>query len=157
MSRLRQSLALQIFLGMVLGIVVGGIFGKDVQGLKMLGDIFLRLLQMLVVPFVFTVLLTGTASIGNPKDLGRVGVKVLLLYEATSLIAIAVSLAVALAIQPGIGLPKPEGAPPKPPVAPKPAAPAGGAAATPPSSTTPPTTSASTASAPSTQTPGEST
>ena len=117
MSRLRQSLALQIFLGMVLGIVVGGIFGKDVQGLKMLGDIFLRLLQMLVVPFVFTVLLTGTASIGNPKDLGRVGVKVLLLYEATSLIAIAISLSVALAIQPGMGLPKLTGAPPKPPVA----------------------------------------
>jgi Na+/H+-dicarboxylate symporter len=102
---------------MVLGIVVGGIFGKDVQGLKMLGDIFLRLLQMLVVPFVFTVLLTGTASIGNPKDLGRVGVKVLLLYEATSLIAIAISLSVALAIQPGMGLPKLTGAPPKPPVA----------------------------------------
>jgi Na+/H+-dicarboxylate symporter len=117
MSRLRQSLALQIFLGMVLGIVVGGIFGKDVQGLKMLGDIFLRLLQMLVVPFVFTVLLTGTASIGNPKDLGRVGVKVLLLYEATSVIAIAISLSVALAIQPGMGLPKLTGAPPKPPVA----------------------------------------
>ena len=117
MSRLRQSLALQIFLGMVLGILVGGIFGKDVQGLKMLGDIFLRLLQMLVVPFVFTVLLTGTASIGNPKDLGRVGVKVLLLYEATSLIAIAISLSVALAIQPGMGLPKLTGAPPKPPVA----------------------------------------
>jgi Na+/H+-dicarboxylate symporter len=117
MSRLRQSLALQIFLGMVLGIVVGGIFGKDVQGLKMLGDIFLRLLQMLVVPFVFTVLLTGTASIGNPKDLGRVGVKVLLLYEITSLIAIAISLSVALAIQPGMGLPKLTGAPPKPPVA----------------------------------------
>ena len=117
MSRLRQSLALQIFLGMALGILVGGIFGKDVQGLKMLGDIFLRLLQMLVVPFVFTVLLTGTASIGNPKDLGRVGVKVLLLYEITSLIAIAISLSVALAIQPGMGLPKLEGAPPKPPVA----------------------------------------
>lgn len=117
MSRLRQSLPLQIFLGMALGIVVGGIFGKDVQGLKMLGDIFLRLLQMLVVPFVFTVLLTGTASIGNPKDLGRVGVKVLLMYQLTSIIAIAVSLSVALAIQPGLGLPKLEGAPPKPPVA----------------------------------------
>jgi Na+/H+-dicarboxylate symporter len=117
MSRLRQSLPLQIFLGMALGIVVGGIFGKDVQGLKMLGDIFLRLLQMLVVPFVFTVLLTGTASIGNPKDLGRVGVKVLLMYEFTSIIAIAVSLSVALAIQPGLGLPKLEGALPKPPVA----------------------------------------
>jgi Na+/H+-dicarboxylate symporter len=102
---------------MALGIVVGGIFGKDVQGLKMLGDIFLRLLQMLVVPFVFTVLLTGTASIGNPKDLGRVGVKVLLMYQLTSIIAIAVSLSVALAIQPGLGLPKLEGAPPKPPVA----------------------------------------
>ncbi len=117
MSRLRQSLPLQIFLGMVLGILVGGIFGKEVQGLKMLGDIFLRLLQMLVVPFVFTVLLTGTASIGKPKDLGRVGVKVLLLYEFTSIIAIAISLGVALMIQPGMGLPKPEGPPPKPPVA----------------------------------------
>jgi Na+/H+-dicarboxylate symporter len=117
MSRLRQSLALQIFLGMVLGIVVGGIFGKDVQGLKMLGDIFLRLLKKLVVPFDFAVILNRTASIGNPKDLGRVGVKVLLLYEVTSLIAIAISLSVALAIQPGMGLPKLAGAPPKPPVA----------------------------------------
>jgi len=83
MSRLRQSLPLQIFLGMA-WVSSSRDFGKDVQGLKVLGDIFLRLLQMLVVPFVFTVLLTGTASIGNPKELGRVGVKVLLLYQLTA-------------------------------------------------------------------------
>ncbi len=113
-NKIRSSLALQIFIGMAVGIIVGSAFGKDVIQFKLVGDIFLRLLQMLVVPFVFCVLLTGAASI-NPRDLGRVGGKVILMYEATSLIAIAISLVIALIISPGTGLPKPEGPTPKPP------------------------------------------
>jgi Na+/H+-dicarboxylate symporter len=115
METLRKSLPAQIFLGMAVGIVLGMVLSGYGQYFKMVGDIFLRLLQMLVVPFVFCVLLTGTAAIGNPKDLGRVGFKVLLMYEATSLIAIALSLTVALAISPGAGLAKPAGAVPAPP------------------------------------------
>ncbi len=117
MERLRSSLALQIFTAMVLGIVVGAIFGKDAAWIKVFGDIFLRLLQMLVVPFIFVVLVTGAAAIGNPRDLGRVGLKLFALYEVTSIIAITLGLTVALVVQPGVGLPKPAGEPPKPPTA----------------------------------------
>lgn len=117
MKGFRFTLTLQIFVAMVLGIIVGAMFGKDITWIKIFGDVFLRLLQMLVVPFIFVVLVTGAASIGNPRDLGRVGLKLFALYEVTSLIAITIGLGVALLIQPGVGIPKPAGDPPKPPQA----------------------------------------
>ncbi len=115
MRTFRSSLAIQIFTAMILGILFGAIVGKDIAWIKIFGDIFLRLLQMLVVPFIFVVLVTGAASIGNPRDLGRVGLKLFILYEVTSLIAISLGLVTAMLIQPGVGLPQPAAAAAKPP------------------------------------------
>lgn len=115
MRGFRFSLAMQIFTAMILGIIVGAVVGKDIAWIKIFGDIFLRLLQMLVVPFIFVVLVTGAASVGNPRDLGRVGLKLFALYELTSIIAITLGLTVALLIQPGVGLPEPPAGAAKPP------------------------------------------
>lgn len=69
--------------------------------LSFLADAFRRLLQMLIVPLILTSLVTGVASLGNLRSLGRIGVKTLSYYVATSLLAILVGLVLVQVIQPG--------------------------------------------------------
>lgn len=119
-GKVRFPLTAQIFVGMVLGIIVGGVIGPPAGSIKFIGDIFIKLLQVVVIPLIFLVLATGTASLGDPRKIGRLGGKVLLIYEFTSLIAITLGLLLANLIQPGKGLPQP------PPGAVKPPTPMGG-------------------------------
>lgn len=100
------NLLLKILAGLILGAVCGIIFqdAKDtIVILKPFGDVFIRLLKMIIVPIVMASLIVGCSSI-SPSDLGRVGAKVLLFYIFTSFLAILVGLAVGLVLEPGVGL-----------------------------------------------------
>jgi len=90
-----------ILIGFVLGVVFGLVLPAASLSISWIGDLFLRLLKMLIVPLVFFSLLTGAASISDPKKLGRVGGKILALYLATT--AVAVSIGLVLAIVMGVG------------------------------------------------------
>lgn len=79
------------------GILVEGIFYVVGQG-------FIRLMQMLVVPLVFCSLVCGSMAIGDTKSLGKVGVKTIGFYIATTALAVTVALTTAYVIDPGMGL-----------------------------------------------------
>ncbi|MDY6985667.1 MAG: dicarboxylate/amino acid:cation symporter [Candidatus Thermoplasmatota archaeon] len=105
-----RGLVWWIFAGFVAGIAFGAIFGqseiagvKAIDILKPFGDIFLRLLQMLVVPLVFSTLIAGVVSI-EPKRVARIGASTLVLYLITTAIAISIALSLALIIKPGMGM-----------------------------------------------------
>ncbi|NLK18731.1 MAG: dicarboxylate/amino acid:cation symporter [Synergistaceae bacterium] len=100
----------QIGIGFVLGIAAGVIFGDKVQYVDPIGQVFLALLKMLIVPLVFSSLVVGAASIGDPRDLGRIGIKTLVLYLATTAVAIVIGLVLGNFLQPGVGLALSEGA-----------------------------------------------
>lgn len=68
------------------------------------GQGFIRLMQMLVVPLVFCSISTGAAAIGDTQTLGKVGLKTLIFYMFTTMVAVAVALGTALLIGPGLGL-----------------------------------------------------
>lgn len=104
----RMPLTYQIFIGMVVGLILGSIVGGPTatQWIKPFGDIFIRLIQMLVVPLVFISLVAGAASMGDMTRLGRVAIKVLVLYIGTTLIAATLGLVLGNLIQPGAGLAK---------------------------------------------------
>ena len=71
MKKIKFGLALQILVGLVLGIIVGGLFygNPAVEGyLKPIGDIFIRLIKMIVVPIVFSSLVVGIAGVGDIKQ-----------------------------------------------------------------------------------------
>ena len=70
---------------------------------KGVGDLFLRLLKMIVVPLIFTSLISGVISTGNLKGLGRLGGRTLTFYLATSMMAIIVGIVMVNIIQPGKG------------------------------------------------------
>lgn len=78
-------------------IFVNGIF-------YILGQGFIRLMQMLVVPLVFCSLICGASAIGDTKTLGKVGVKTICFYLFTTAVAVTVAITVARCINPGIGL-----------------------------------------------------
>jgi len=96
----------------LIGFAVGAIFGllfKDTSlALSWIGDLFLRLLKMLIVPLVFFSLLTGTASISDPIKLGRVGVKIIGIYLATTAVAVVIGLIIAGIFNPAAGMKLPQ-------------------------------------------------
>ena len=110
------GLTTRIFISLILGALVGVImhyfvpsgYIKDtvlVNGVfYVVGNGFLRLMQMLVVPLVFCSLVCGSAAIGDTKTLGKVGVKTLAFYLLTTALAVTVALSLANVINPGIGL-----------------------------------------------------
>ena len=112
----KRGLTTQIFIGLFLGLLVGIVFNlfvpssyiKDtilVNGIfDVLGQGFIRLMQMLVVPLVFFSLVTGAMSMGDTKKLGKIGVKTLVFYLFTTALAITLALLLASFIKPGVGI-----------------------------------------------------
>lgn len=102
----KSNLLLRILIGLVLGAIFGMIFqnaGGAIEILKPFGDLFIRLLKMIVLPVIVCTLIVGASSI-SPSHLGKVGVKVIAFYMFTSLCAIVIGLAVGSILQPGVGL-----------------------------------------------------
>ncbi|MGF9908583.1 cation:dicarboxylate symporter family transporter [Brevibacillus fortis] len=103
----RFGLAMQIVVGLILGILVGAIFyGNPAVAtyLQPIGDIFLRLIKMIVVPIVVATLIVGVAGVGDMKKLGKIGGKTILYFEIVTTIAIIVGLLAANIFQPGAGV-----------------------------------------------------
>ena len=107
-SKIFISLNAGAILGVILHYVVPESYIRDtvlINGIfYVVGNGFLRLMQMLVVPLVFCSLICGSAAIGDTKTLGKVGVKTLGFYMLTTALAVVVALSLANVINPGIGL-----------------------------------------------------
>jgi len=99
----RKPLYFQIAVGIVLGVGLGLILGPEAKAVKPLGEIFLRLLTMLVVPLTFFTLVSGMTKLGNLRTLRSIGGWVVVYYAFSSVIAAALGVAVALLVRPGIG------------------------------------------------------
>jgi Na+/H+-dicarboxylate symporter len=99
-----------LFLGILFGIIFNLLGSKPVNDtlikwiLDPLGNIFLRAIKMVVVPLVLFSLIVGTASIGDIKKLGRIGVKTLGFYLTTTALAVTIALIIANILKPGIGV-----------------------------------------------------
>jgi Na+/H+-dicarboxylate symporter len=99
----RANLLLRILAGLILGAVVGLIAGPEIAWVKPFGDVFVRLLKMIVMPVVFFTLVVGAASI-SPARLGRVGAKIVVYYLFTSAFAVTIGLLFGNLLHPGMGL-----------------------------------------------------
>ncbi|NLW39722.1 MAG: dicarboxylate/amino acid:cation symporter [Tissierellia bacterium] len=115
MGKKGKGLTTKIFIGLLVGLVVGilvyylpeGTLRDDIliDGIfQLLGQVFLRGIMMMVVPLVFISLVNGTASMGDVKKLGRVGARTILFYLVTTAFAVTLALALGYLLKPGIGL-----------------------------------------------------
>ncbi|HBZ58723.1 MAG TPA: dicarboxylate/amino acid:cation symporter, partial [Sutterella sp.] len=100
------GLAWQMLIGLVLGVIVGAVIDAEIGKtyLQPFGTLFIRLIRMVVVPLVIATLIAGAANIADISKLGRVAVKILLLYAAGSALAVIFGLFFANVIDPGVGL-----------------------------------------------------
>jgi len=92
----------QIFMGMLLGILIGHFFGGFGQHLQILSDIFLRLIKMVIAPLVLSTLVVGIAKLGNFKTVGRIGVKTLLYFQFATILALVSGLVIVNTFEPGL-------------------------------------------------------
>lgn len=102
--KIKFNLVTQIFFAFVLAIILGSVFGSSIDFLKPFGDLFLRLIKFIIAPLILSTLVVGVAGTSNPKQLGRIGLKTVGYYLATTAVAIVIGLAVAFMISPGKGV-----------------------------------------------------
>lgn len=112
----KMGLTTKIFIGLIGGLLLGVILNlwvphsyfRDtvlVDGIfYVVGNGFIRLMKMLVVPLVFCSLVCGSSAIGDTKSLGKVGGKTIVFYLLTTALAVTVAITVATVVRPGVGL-----------------------------------------------------
>ena len=99
-----MKLWMKILIAMGVGVLVGVVVGPSTEVLKPVGDIFLNLINMIIVLLVLSSMTVGITSIHDPKKLGRVGMKTLVMYLIMTVVAICMGLAFAEFFAPGAGL-----------------------------------------------------
>ncbi len=99
-----RSLTFQVITAIIIGIIVGAIFPELGVQLKVLADIFIKLIKMLIAPIIFLTVVIGIGSMGNLKKVGKIGGKALIYFEVVSTIALAIGLVVVHFVNPGHGL-----------------------------------------------------
>lgn len=111
MNGFKITLAWQILIALILGVIVGSVMhgAESVDWLvinffKPAGDIFIRLIKMIVVPIVVSTLVVGIAGVGDAKKLGRIGLKTIIYFEIITTVAIIIGLTAANVFQPGHGI-----------------------------------------------------
>jgi len=94
----------RIFPALLIGILVGWLWGPGAAEIKWIGDLFIRLIRMLVAPLVFVIIVSGIAALGDPRKLGSIGAKTLGLYVVCTAIAVSLGLFLGSWVQPGLGV-----------------------------------------------------
>lgn len=101
MKKLLKNLGLWIIIAMVIGVVVGIFMGPEASMFKPLGDLFIQLIKMLVVPLVLVSIISGASALGETKSAGLIGAVSIGFMFATTIIAIVVALLLGEVFQPG--------------------------------------------------------
>ena len=103
-QRFFRTLYFRVIVGIILGVLVGILAPHWAEKLKPLGDIFIKLIRMMITPIIFFSVVIGIANIGSTHKLGRVGIKALVYFEVVTTFALLIGLAVASVFQPGKGM-----------------------------------------------------
>jgi len=103
-----KAILIALFLGLVVGLTLNLAAPSIFESLNQyvfnpIGQLFIRLIKMLVVPVVFISIVLGAAGLGDPKQLGRIGLKSISFFLVTTAVAISIAVTFALIIKPGAG------------------------------------------------------
>lgn len=98
------GLTTQIFIGLVAGVVIGWASPELGVGIQPLADLFLRMIKMIIAPLIFSTLVVGIAGTGDLKTMGRIGLKAMIWFWATTVVALVLGLVMVNIFRPGAGL-----------------------------------------------------
>ena len=107
MKKFKLGLGTQILIGLTLGVIVGAIFYGNpavIPFLQPLGDVFIRLIKMIIVPIIFCALVVGIAGGEDGKQIGRLGLKTIIYFEVVTTVAILVGILAGNIFHPGTGI-----------------------------------------------------
>ena len=93
-----------MIIGLVLGVLLGFFLGDWATYFKPLGDIFIRLIKMIIIPLIFFSIVSGITNVKDTKTLGRLGLKSLFAFLVTTFLAITIGLVIGSILEPGSGL-----------------------------------------------------
>jgi aerobic C4-dicarboxylate transport protein len=99
-----KKLWIQVLIGMAVGVVLGAVAPETGAAMKPLGDAFIKLIKMIIAPIIFVTVVSGLAKMSNMKEVGRIGVRAVILFEIVSTLAMVVGLVVGILVRPGAGL-----------------------------------------------------
>lgn len=99
-----SKLGAWIIAATLLGAVVGLVMGETARMFAPVGDLFMQLIKMVVIPMVFFSLVGGGASLGNSKSAGKIGIVTFLYYAVTTILSVAVGLLFGEIFRPGDGI-----------------------------------------------------
>ncbi|MBC3955190.1 dicarboxylate/amino acid:cation symporter [Pseudomonas triticifolii] len=102
--KIAKSLYFQIICAVILGVLVGHLWGQQAVALKPLGDAFIKLIKMMIAPVVFCTIVTGIAGMSDKQSLGRLMSKTLLLFLGLTVISLIIGLVAVYVFQPGTGM-----------------------------------------------------
>ena len=101
---MKLKMPTQIIIAIILGIIVGLWLKEKAEHLQLIGDLFIRLLKMIIIPLILASVVSGITQIGNIRNLGRIGLKTFLYYLITTTLAVTIGLVLVNLIQPGTGV-----------------------------------------------------
>lgn len=115
MKKFHLTLTKQIFIGLALGVIVGGCIHyfldahphakeQTIQWVRVLSRVFLSLIKMIIAPLLFSTLVVGIAGAGTIKEVGRIGLKALIYFEIVTTLALFIGLGAVNLTKPGIGV-----------------------------------------------------
>ncbi|NQD53040.1 cation:dicarboxylase symporter family transporter, partial [Bacillus altitudinis] len=101
---MKKFVAFQIMIALVIGALIGHFFPDFGMALRPIGDGFIRLIKMIVVPIVFSTIVIGAAGSGGMKKMGSLGLKTIIWFEVITTIVLGIGLLLANVLKPGVGL-----------------------------------------------------
>ena len=99
----KLALHWQILIAFVLSVLYGLFFAEYIYLVSWMGDIFINALKMIIIPLIFTSIISGIANVGSGDNLGRLGVKTIAYYLSTSTAALFTGLVIVNVFKPGVG------------------------------------------------------
>ncbi|MCZ6594014.1 MAG: dicarboxylate/amino acid:cation symporter [Bacteroidetes bacterium] len=99
----KLALHWKILIALILGVVLGMWLPEYVKYISWMGDLFMRALKMVIIPLILTSIISGIVNIGSLKKLGKIGLKTISYYIATSVFAILIGLFMVNVLKPGVG------------------------------------------------------
>lgn len=94
----------KVLLGLAIGVILGFLLKEKVIYLKPFGEVFIRLIKMIMMPMIFFAIVSGITSVQDSKMLGRIGIKASVTYILTTLSAVTIGLVIGNILKPGAGI-----------------------------------------------------
>ncbi|MEM6914782.1 MAG: dicarboxylate/amino acid:cation symporter [Pseudomonadota bacterium] len=104
LGRMGLPLWARVFAGLAVGGLVGLFFGDTAASAKPIGDGFISLIRMIIIPLIVTTLTTGMIALGDPKRLGSLGLRTIALYMMTTVFAVILGMFMGVLFEPGAGV-----------------------------------------------------